>query len=133
MKKLAAILIAMIYLPAYAQRIGGISGRVQDEQGRPMPDVIVTVLNGDRTITSSTTDTAGNYRVRPLKPGQYTVRISERFHETRTIDKFPVPANKFVILDMTMAPPGAATSEDIKIIGGRHVHSYNYVVDTMGR
>lgn len=133
MRVVLIILLCFAMQALSAQSYGGISGKIQDEYGHPLPEAVVTVLDGDRTITSSTTYDDGTYRVRPLKPGNYTVRISERYHEIKNFNKIPVPANKFVILDVTLTPPGKPTRQEIRLVGGRQIYTYSYEADTSHR
>lgn len=133
MKRLSIfIAILLMYTVAMAQKIGGISGKITDENGQPVEDAIITILDKDNVaLTSSITNADGNYRVRPLTPGNYTVRVTERFHEVKTFNDLPVYRNKFVILDVALTRPGVASRQLIKMIKGGTM--YSYVEDTIGQ
>lgn len=61
---------------AQAQTTGGISGRVTDKSGQPLPGVTVeatgVALQGARVALS---DSSGAYRISLLPPGDYTVKF----------------------------------------------------------
>jgi len=73
---LAAVSLAAV--PAMAQvQYGSISGTVVDNQGQPLPGVVVTLagptMQGSRTAV---TDTAGKFRFMPVPPGSdYTIKL----------------------------------------------------------
>jgi len=68
-------------------RGGVITGRVTDERGGSLPGVSIYVMRnayvaGTRqliTETTTVTDSTGTYRVFGLKPGQYTIRVTQYF------------------------------------------------------
>ncbi len=126
------ITFMVMAISGFAQQIGGITGKITDENGRAVEDAIVTVIDDNsKPIASSITDKEGNYRVRPVKPGNYNVRVTERFHEVKTFENLPVYINKFVILDVTLTQPGIASRQTIKMVKGGVV--YSYVQDTVGQ
>ncbi len=55
-------------------------GTVLTEQGRPVPDLVLTLL-GPSTNTSVSTGTMGQYQIRDLAPGQYVVSIEDRAYK----------------------------------------------------
>ncbi|MEP6769422.1 MAG: carboxypeptidase-like regulatory domain-containing protein, partial [Acidobacteriota bacterium] len=75
-------LIMTFVAPVLAQTTGGISGRVRDEESRPVTGVLVTArspsLQGTRTAS---TDRDGHFRLPALPPGDYDVKAErEGFH-----------------------------------------------------
>ena len=87
-------LLAMA-MPAAAQ-IGssGISGTVKDSSGAVLPGVTVEVANhalieGSRTTV---TDSAGQYRVTDLRPGEYTVTFTLTGFKTVKREGITLPA-----------------------------------------
>ncbi|RYE25496.1 MAG: carboxypeptidase regulatory-like domain-containing protein [Sphingobacteriales bacterium] len=131
--KAFSIFIALLLAAtaSFAQKIGGISGKITDEHGQAVPDAIVTVLDSNLTVASSITNTDGTYLVRPIKPGNYTIRITERFHEVKMLYNFPVYKNKFTVLDMALVQPGIASREVIKMVKGGVMYSYE--IDSSGQ
>ncbi|GAA4463336.1 hypothetical protein GCM10023093_11550 [Nemorincola caseinilytica] len=55
--------------------IGQIVGTIMDEKNQPMAGAVVMVIKGGVTKGGAATDFDGNYMVRPLDPGIYTVEV----------------------------------------------------------
>ena len=76
-RSLAVALAAGLWLaaPAWAQvTTADIAGRVDDQQGNPVPGVSVTARNESTGFTrSTTTDREGKYLLTQLRPGRYSV------------------------------------------------------------
>lgn len=69
-KKYALLLAFMLMsFMAFAQS-GGITGKVVDEKNQPLAGASVTV---DGTTTGTTVDVNGNYTIKGLKPGAYSI------------------------------------------------------------
>ncbi len=75
---LMAILVVSTPLRVHAQALSGILGTVTDSSGAIIPGAEVTVTN-DATKVARTTSTtsAGTYRITDLLPGTYTVKIEK--------------------------------------------------------
>ncbi len=90
MKKILLILaIAASYNFGMAQSFGEIRGTVLDEYGDPMPNAYVSAIAGDKEITTAT-DFDGVFILKPLPPGQYTVKCSFMGYEEYTLAGIPV-------------------------------------------
>ncbi|MEP0773223.1 MAG: TonB-dependent receptor [Acidobacteriota bacterium] len=80
MRKVALLFVAvaLVAMPAMAQvQYGSVSGTVVDNQGQPLPGVVVTLsgptMQGSRTAV---TDTAGKFRFMPVPPGSdYSLKL----------------------------------------------------------
>jgi hypothetical protein len=75
---LAALALCLVALPALAQfggNTGGINGKVVDEQGGALPGVAVTISGGTAPQTVYT-DARGEFNVRNLAPGNYTLTLA---------------------------------------------------------
>jgi len=63
---------------AWAQSVGSISGRIEDESGAAVPTATVTVTSLETGLSRTvTTDGTGIYRVLALPVGQYQVRAEK--------------------------------------------------------
>lgn len=71
----AVFFLALLAVPAYAQMTAGdITGRVVDEQGNAVPGATATARNdGTGLSRTAITDAAGEYTIRQLPPGRYTI------------------------------------------------------------
>lgn len=59
----------------------GIEGDVKDEKGKPVSGVEVTLSEDDQFIRKTTTDSKGEFKIEPLKPGKYRLRIEYNYKE----------------------------------------------------
>jgi outer membrane receptor protein involved in Fe transport len=84
---------------------GSISGTVTDATGAVLPGATVIVKNiqtsDERQIT---TDSAGLYRVTPLRPGLYEVRASQTGFKTGIVSNVEVTVNTVVRADVRLEP-----------------------------
>ena len=75
---LAALLFAVLLAglgPRAAAQDSGISGQIMDLNGKPWPDLAVTITSDQGTKTEAKTDQKGNYEFRGLRSGVYTISI----------------------------------------------------------
>ncbi|MDZ7344866.1 MAG: TonB-dependent receptor, partial [candidate division KSB1 bacterium] len=87
----------------YAQT-GTLRGKVTDAQsGEPLPgaNVVVTAAGVE---TGSATSTSGEYEVRGLAVGSYTVSVSFIGYEKKTIANVTVAAGEFKTLNIALTP-----------------------------
>lgn len=100
------LLMVFCAMPAFAQQIGTISGKVLDQSGAAMPGVTVearsTVLPGPRVSVTSAT---GTYQLAALPPGEYTIVFTLSGMQTVT-RKAEVLLSQDVAINATMAVGG---------------------------
>ncbi len=58
-----------------AQSTGEIHGKVRDSKGRPVPGALVSASNGI-DVNGQAADENGKFRIKPLRPGTYTVTVT---------------------------------------------------------
>lgn len=76
MKKLMLMALFGIFaLGASAQTWGELYGVVLDPQGQPLPGATVIAQAGDKMVPTAT-DMDGQFRLKPLNPGIYSVKIT---------------------------------------------------------
>src|SRR6266404_5641892 len=87
-----ALLLAIIPAPSAAQVANGsISGDVVDAQGAAVADAQVKVISKDTNKeASTTTDSAGLFRISLLPPGAYRIEISKTGFHKVVFDKFEI-------------------------------------------
>ncbi|MEP4533843.1 MAG: TonB-dependent receptor [Cyclobacteriaceae bacterium] len=82
MKKIALLLfLSTHYLTLFAQT-GAISGIVVDKAGNPVPGIVIQI---DNTEKGSASDGSGNFTIKSIKPGDYTLKARGVGYETQTI------------------------------------------------
>jgi tetratricopeptide (TPR) repeat protein len=70
-----ALLLVLAVPRAAAQNVGAIRGHILDVAGKPWAEVGIQVVNDQGTKVDSKTDKDGNYVIRNLKSGVYSVFI----------------------------------------------------------
>ena len=72
----ALVVLATVGAASAQERFGALRGRVTDQQGDPIPGVIVITMHADSgEIRSFVTDANGQFMAADLNPGRYTVRF----------------------------------------------------------
>jgi len=95
---------------------GTLSGTVTDRKtGEPIPFANVVLLFENKVVTGAQTDFDGNYTVRFILPGTYTIQISCIGYATSQIQEIVIGANKKVLQDVTLQP-NLETLDVIEII-----------------
>ncbi|WP_233581166.1 TonB-dependent receptor [Acidipila sp. EB88] len=100
-----------------AQTITGtVNGIVTDASGAVMPDTTIVVKNTATNVeTTAKTNNAGEYSVRFLQIGQYTVTVTGAGFKTYTSQPFTLEVNQIAKVDAKMET-GAAT-ENVNVSG----------------
>ena len=85
-----------------AQSFSAITGRVTNRgTGAPLADVSVALL---RTSWSAVTDTGGNYYLKQLPPGKYTLQAALIGFEKITLENVVLAARKIQTIDFALVP-----------------------------
>ena len=104
MKQLFLLFFLTLFgsLAAMAQS-GEIQGKVTDaKNGEPLPFVNVSVsING--SMAGAQTDFDGQYSIKPIPPGEYSVKASLVGYNSQQTDKVLVRSDKITFLDMQIS------------------------------
>jgi len=94
---LAVVLLAT---SAFAQdrTMGGIKGQVRSKGRGPVAGVSVTVRQHEREVTSSATDSKGEFSIKGLPPGVYGLTFRKEGLSVGTLEDIQVKAGKTVAL-----------------------------------
>lgn len=110
MKKLIQILLGilshlMLTSLALAQiGTGGVQGIVRDAgNGDPIPFANVVVLDGTQQVAGAATDFDGKYKIKPLKPGEYSIRVSSVGYSSQEIAGVLIEADKLAFVDFKLS------------------------------
>jgi Carboxypeptidase regulatory-like domain/TonB dependent receptor/TonB-dependent Receptor Plug Domain len=107
---LAAILIAC-YSGSAQTITGSINGVVTDQTGAIIPNVTVTATNVSTGVkTTGVTSDSGNYSIRFLQIGQYTVTVDHPGFKLTTVGPFTLEVNQTARVDIPLAVGQAAES-----------------------
>lgn len=110
-------ILLVLFISAFAQGDGRITGTVTDSAGAVVPGATVTVTNdatGDvRTATSSA---QGSFLIVALKPSTYTVVVSSSNFETLTRSKLTLLVGQQINLDLKLQAKGVKV--EVNVVAG---------------
>ena len=94
--------------------LGGISGRVLDENGLPLPGATVILLESSK---GAVTDYRGEFLIRQINDGDYTLRVSYLGYEL--LEKsVSVITGQVTSIEMKMVP-GITLGQEVLVLGDR--------------
>jgi hypothetical protein len=91
--------------PAYGppSGAGSIKGKVIDsETGEPLPFVSLTIHQGGSALYGTTTDFEGNYTVKPIQAGTYSVEVAYVGYENKEFQHVRIQKDKITFLDIEL-------------------------------
>jgi iron complex outermembrane recepter protein len=104
-------------LPAFAQSVGSLSGRITDSQGAAIPGTELTIISrsGTPAVTLKViSDTEGSYRFSQLPWGSYRLTIEKAGFQTITRELNHSPSTSGESLDFKLAV--SEVSETVNIV-----------------
>jgi len=97
------LLIGMMTAPAFAARVGVISGYVRDTSGIPQMGAVVEIFTSATSVpTTVFTDSQGHYSAENLPPGKYQVKVSANSFLPSLRENVKVNSGAHVLIDMTL-------------------------------
>ena len=81
---------------------GEFFGRITDEGGNPLDFASVQVFEGALIRGGAKTDQLGNYKIKPLAPGKYTLKVTFAGYNTQEIQNILLGVDKRVNIDVRM-------------------------------
>ncbi|HSW67733.1 MAG TPA: TonB-dependent receptor, partial [Bacteroidales bacterium] len=112
-RKLFLLCVVVIACTAavYSQT-GTIQGRIIDKETRePIPFANIIAEIGGTMVSGSTTSFEGEYSIKPLDPGVYTVKVTYIGYEPLAIQGVLVIANQIRFLNIELTPTTVALPE----------------------
>lgn len=98
------IILTAIINTGFAQSSpGGIDGKVTDEKGEPVPFASVGAFEGGALKGQTKTDINGNYKIKPLDAGSYTVKFSSVGFPALEIEGIQVNSGRMTKYDAVMS------------------------------
>ena len=82
---------------------GTLKGKVTDDKGEPLPFANVVVELNGTLVTGTLTDFDGNYTIKPISPGRFTVKASMVGYSTSQINNVQVTDSKITFQDFKIA------------------------------
>lgn len=93
----------MIGSYATAQSTGTIKGTLTDSKGDPMPFATVTLLEDSTFVTGAQTDLQGDYAIKQITPGDYTLKFVSIGYATKLIEHVIVDPSKVAYVSTSMS------------------------------
>jgi hypothetical protein len=98
------LLISMLAAPAFAARVGVISGYVRDTSGAPQMGAVVEIFVSATSVpTTVFTDAQGHYSAANVLPGKYQVRVTANSFLPSLRENVKVNSGAHVLVDMTLS------------------------------
>jgi len=117
MKKIILIAVLMGVSICISAQNGAIHGKVLDENGEPIYSANISIIDGPST-TGTTSDFDGEFKIKPLNSGTYTLEISFVGYSRTKITGIQVSSNKITFLGNTTLSVAAYIIEgDFTVIG----------------
>lgn len=102
MKKLPALLFAVIITFAGSAQTGSISGKVVDEMGESIPSAHVKLLHKGEHEQTAITSLEGNYEFTNVEVGEYSLEFSYTGYGKVTIEKVSVSSGAITYHDQSL-------------------------------
>jgi hypothetical protein len=118
LRLLACLVLITNYCFGQASNVGEIYGRVTDDKNKPLDFASVQAFEGGILKGGAKTDENGNYRIKPLSPGKYTVKVSYLGFKAEELQGVLVGVDKRINVDFNLEKKGdggATTKGDIII------------------
>ena len=114
--RLLAVFILLSHLSfGQASNVGEIYGRVTDDKGQPLDFATVQAFEGGISKGGAKTDMNGNFKIKPLNPGTYSVKVTYAGYVTEERTEIRVGGDKRVNVDFQLEKKTATTKKDIVI------------------
>jgi Carboxypeptidase regulatory-like domain len=98
-----SLLILMMVAPAFAARVGVISGYVRDGSGTPQMGASVEIFTSATTVgTTVFTDAQGHYSADNVLPGKYQVRVTAASFLPSLRENVKVTSGAHVLVNLTL-------------------------------
>lgn len=106
---LLSLFILLSSMPVFGQGKGTISGKITDKaNNEELIGANVLVIG---TTTGSSSDIDGNYSIKNIEPGSYTLKISYVSYQSMVIENVKVNSNEITSLNISLAPASAELEE----------------------
>jgi outer membrane receptor protein involved in Fe transport len=148
LRKILYVVLALFSVGSLYAQSGAIKGTVKDTDGNGVPFANIVVERNGNQVAGTTTDFDGNYNLKPVPAGKFTVLVSSVGFQKKQINGVLVNADKTRFLDIEMSTTsvkldeievveykvpliskdqtstgGTVTAEDIQKMSGRSAES----------
>jgi hypothetical protein len=95
---------------------GAIQGQVLDDKNEPVIGAIVQAIEGGIQKGGSPTDYDGNYLIKPLNPGRYTVKVSYVGFKESLVTGVIVSADKNTEVKIKLEPSSSTALDEVQVV-----------------
>ncbi len=106
---LLGIVLLFAFVQTFGQGKGTISGKITDKSNNE--ELIGANILVVGTTTGSSTDIDGNYSIKNLDPGTYSLKISYVSYQNMVIEKVAVKSDEVTTLNISLAPASTELQE----------------------
>ena len=99
---LALTFIAISFAATAQIGTGALKGKVTDDKGEPLPFANVIIELNGTLVTGTLSDFDGNYTIKPISPGRYTLKASIVGYTTSQVNNVQVSDSKITFQDFKM-------------------------------
>ena len=124
---LVFIWLTLLVLPMLTESLSGqtpsgtLRGRVTDPTGAVIPQATVTATGTKGQKTTAVTNNQGNYELKGLSPGGYTITTSAKGFAVSTEQNFAIPADQVtqfdIALEIQVQPEKVEVQEESATVG----------------
>jgi len=116
-KKILIIFISLLFSTTlFAQGKGKLVGKVTDKSNNDVPLPGVNLLI-DGTYYGAATDADGNYEIKNISPGTYTVSVSFIGYKAMKFTGIVIEANRTTNLDVELEETSLTIEQDVVVVG----------------
>jgi len=148
LRKILYVVLALFSVGTLYAQSGALKGTVKDTDGNGVPFANIVVERNGNQVAGTTTDFDGNYTLKPIPAGKFTVLVSSVGFQKKQINGVLINADKTRFLDIDMSTTsvkldeievveykvpliskdqtqsgGTVTAEDIEKMSGRSAES----------
>lgn len=104
--RLLALLFVLLFFShsSFAQvGMGALKGKVVDKSnGEPIPFVSLKLIQNSIVENIGTTDFDGNYTIKPIAPGKYSLQVTYLGYQPIQINNIPINQDKITFYDINL-------------------------------
>jgi hypothetical protein len=93
---------------------GSVGGMVTDQTGAVLVGATVKISNASGVVQTAVSDDRGNYSVKGLRPGSYTITVTQPGFKDFVADHVGLAAGVELPLDATLEPAGEKTEVNVE-------------------
>lgn len=110
--------LLLIFVAAFGQQPGKLSGKISSPAGEPMRDVVVVLFSesGEGESGRRMTDSQGEFLFADLRPGVYRLLATFPGYEDQTVESVEVAGDRETRLDLSLSLPRYSETIEIRAV-----------------